>query len=360
VPLCQLLCLYQRSIESKQYFAGTKKRHPLQSVSHLKKWLNYVAGPLLFIAIAFSIYKQLSSQQDLAQHWQQLVQNIREHGTVPLICIVLLMLLNWSIEALKWQQLVNHLMPIGWWKALLGVLAGVSFTMLTPNRMGEFLGRVLYLPDGSRMKAATLTAMSSMSQLIITMTAGIMGILYWYSSNVLPADGEQLLMRILLFGTLLACIAVLLLYFNAGWMVRWMEKWPAAMKYAPIVHAVGEINRFELLKILGLAALRYIVFLIQYVLVFMALQLPIHWLDAIAATAILFLILAVVPSISLAELGIRGKVSLLVFGWYCQQAVGILLAAAVIWFINIILPALAGSLILLGVKLFGKNTFEKA
>jgi hypothetical protein len=78
----------------------------------------------------------------------------------------------------------------------------------------------------------------------------------------------------------------------------------------------------------------------------------------VASTASMFLILAVVPTISLAELGVRGQTSLFVFGFFHADSLGILAASGVIWLINIIFPALAGSLILLSVKLFGKKSFE--
>jgi uncharacterized membrane protein len=67
-----------------------------------------------------------------------------------------------------------------------------------------------------------------------------------------------------------------------------------------------------------------------------------------------------VPTISLAELGIRSQISLYVFSQFCSDNLGILLVSGIIWLINIILPAVAGSLILLSVKLFGKNPVSTA
>jgi hypothetical protein len=69
----------------------------------------------------------------------------------------------------------------------------------------------------------------------------------------------------------------------------------------------------------------------------------------------MFLMLAMVPTIALAELGVRGKVSLFVFGLFSSNSLEILVATAVIWFINIIFPAVAGSFMLLGVKIFKKT-----
>ncbi|HSC53766.1 MAG TPA: lysylphosphatidylglycerol synthase domain-containing protein [Phnomibacter sp.] len=323
----------------------------------IKLLLNYVLGPVLFLLIGFSIYQQIATQPDLKHHLQMVQLSFQQKGLWMLTVILLLMFLNWGIEAWKWQRLVRHLMPMTWFKALLGVLAGVSFTMLTPNRMGEFLGRLLYMPDGSRIKAATLTALSSMAQLMVTMAAGIVGV--WYLLQYNTTQWPALLTHVMVFGTVAALLLTILVYFNLGGMVRLLEKWPAFSKYAPLIHAVGEIRGMELLKILAISALRYLVFLLQYGLVFHALDIQISWMDMVACTAAMFLILAIIPSISLAELGIRGKTSLYVFGIFSSNSVGILVASAVVWLINIILPAVAGSLIFLGIKLFGKASLKE-
>jgi hypothetical protein len=324
----------------------------------IKLLLNYIVGPLLFLLIALSIYRQLAAIPNLGLHWQHLLDAVATHGWMFAGASLMLMMLNWGVEALKWRQLVNHLMPIGFAKAMLGVLAGVSFTMITPNRMGEFLGRVLYMPDGSRIKAAALTAMGSLSQLIVTLLAGVCGI--WYLQRVIDSSHQwpPMLTSVLLMGTCLALLVALLLYFNIGQLIRLLEKWPAVSKYVSFTRAIGEINRWELLKILGLSALRYLVFLAQYWLIFSVFNITIGWVELIAATATLFLLIAIVPTISLAELGIRGKISLYVFGLFSTDQLGLLVASGSIWLINIILPAVAGSLIMLGVKLFGTNSLD--
>jgi hypothetical protein len=57
-------------------------------------------------------------------------------------------------------------------------------------------------------------------------------------------------------------------------------------------------------------------------------------------------------------LGVRGKISLYVFGLFCTDELGILVASGAIWLINIILPAFAGSLIMLSVRLFGNKSLS--
>jgi hypothetical protein len=327
-----------------------------------KSLLNFVLGPVLFLLIAFSIYRQVSAQPGLSDQWQAIsdIEFFNRRGILLGLAAIGLMLLNWCLEAFKWRMMVNHLMPLNFTRALLSVLAGLSFTMLTPNRMGEFLGRLLYMPNESRFRAASLTALSSLSQLIVTVGAGIAGFLYLQNPLTDVDRFPLLLSNALVFGLLLFLIVALIIYFNVGAFIRWIEPWPAIRKYTPLIHAIGQIERRELAFYLLLSALRYAVFILQYALFFHLFHIHIAWQPLVAATATLFLILAMVPTISLAELGVRGQASLFVYGMFSQDSVGILLAAGLVWVINIVLPAFAGSLILLSVKLFDKSSPESA
>jgi len=68
--------------------------------------------------------------------------------------------------------------------------------------------------------------------------------------------------------------------------------------------------------------------------------------------SLVFLALAVIPSITLVELGIRGEISLQLIGIFAGNNLGILLTSGSVWFINLIMPALAGSLLILSIKIF--------
>lgn len=324
----------------------------------LKYVLNYIVGPLLFIGIGWSIYSQITAQPDLAKHKAHIIHLLQEPGKGYLTIAVLLVFLNWGLESRKWQILTSHLQPMTFWRAVKSVMAGVSFTMLTPNRMGEFLGRVLYLPDGSRIRAATLTFLSSLSQLIITMAMGGVGLFLLkkeVTSNALAAEGwTSLLINGLLFSTFLGVVIGLTAFFNIGWVIRIIEKFPPFSKFAFYVHVVGEIHHRELLRLLSISLFRYLVFLVQYLLVFSFFEVGISPEKMMLATAVMFLLLAIVPTIALAELGIRGQISLYVFGLFSTNSLEILAGTAVIWMINIIFPAVAGSFMLLGVKIFRK------
>jgi hypothetical protein len=74
-----------------------------------------------------------------------------------------------------------------------------------------------------------------------------------------------------------------------------------------------------------------------------------------------FLVMAIIPTIALfTDLGLRGKVSLKLVGLFSGNNLGISLSALCIWFINLIIPALAGSLLILSIrKIFSNKNQQK-
>jgi hypothetical protein len=69
--------------------------------------------------------------------------------------------------------------------------------------------------------------------------------------------------------------------------------------------------------------------------------------------------MAVIPTFAIAELGLRGKIGLTLTGLFSTNATGIIFATAGIWLINLIIPAFAGSLLILSIKKIYKDKDEK-
>ena len=140
---------------------------------NIKIFLNYFLGPLLFLWLSYSIYNQVKHQPDLKTSWIKIKQSLQSAEIWDLAIVIFLMIINWSIEALKWKISIQKVQPISFSRSFRAILSGVSFSVSTPNRIGEYLGRILYMEEGNRLRVISLTIVGSMSQLIITLFAGI-------------------------------------------------------------------------------------------------------------------------------------------------------------------------------------------
>jgi hypothetical protein len=308
--------------------------------------------------MAYSIYRQVQKQPDWYQSWLLIRRSFTDLKVWKLFLVLALMLVNWGIEAKKWQVLLKHVVAMPLFTAFKSVLSGVAFTMITPNRMGEFIGRVFYVDEGERLKAATLTIVGSVSQMMVTLLAGSVGLLVLRKHLIAMQDIASL--SFLWVNGLLICAVLIfacitLFYFKLSWLARMAEKIKALQKVIYIISLLKEVHELELIRILILSMIRFAVFTSQYLLLFGLFGVEIPWWQGCCAISVLFLILAAIPLPGIAELGVRAKASVALFGLFSTNLFGIAACTGAIWLINIILPAVLGSLLILNVKLFNKN-----
>jgi hypothetical protein len=338
---------------------------PLMQLSDLSKrrvriFISYFLGPLLFIWFSYSIYQQINKQPNLELSWQHIKASVGSPMLFYLLTVLVLMVLNWSIEAFKWKLCVQNIQRVSLGTAFKAILSGVSFSVITPNRVGEYLGRILYMDEGNRLKTISSTITGSISQLIITFVMGFAGMLILRTSIEVNGFISSFWMDAMLFGIAAVTVIMVLFYFRVAWLARWIDKIPAFRKYAWLLEALEGFNATMLLKLLSLSSLRFFVFIIQYSLLFRLYNVDIPVWQALWVVSISFLILAVIPTIALfTDLGLRGEVGLKLFGMFSANHLGIGLTSVSIWFINLVIPALAGSLLILSIKKLLKNKNER-
>src|SRR6266404_3077929 len=185
---------------------------------NIKIFLNYFLGPLLLIWLSVSIYNQVRHQPDLKTSWIKIKQSMQSSEIWDLLIVIFLMIINWSIEAFKWKISIQNIQPVSFLKSFRAILSGVSFSVTTPNRMGEYLGRVLYIEEGNRLRAVSLTIVSSMSQLIITLLAGLIGLFCIRkkieTGEMMKGLDSSLWLQVLQYGVLIVLLILTLLYFR--------------------------------------------------------------------------------------------------------------------------------------------------
>jgi hypothetical protein len=268
--------------------------------------------------------------------------------------VFVLMIINWGIEARKWQVLLLPLEKLSLGRAFKAILSGVAFAMNTPNRIGEYGGRVLYISEGKRIRAVSLTIAGSFSQLIITLFFGVIGI--WMLRDLFLSNEYissfsiwlKFLEVILIFITIIC----LMIYFRISWIIKGVERLPGAGIFVQHISVLEDLSVTILLRVLSLSVVRFVVFIVQYNLLLEVMHVEAGWWQGFWLVSVLFLWLAIWPTIALLELGLRWEYSILLFSMVSKNTVGIYAVATGIWFINLVLPALAGSLFMLGIRIF--------
>ena len=120
------------------------------------KYNNYISLAIktLIILCAFGyIYKQIFYKSDFTIVSEQFQKTIRSpHDSILLILVVIMMFLNWSLETYKWQLLISKIEKISFFKALQGVLAGVTVSCLHQTGLENMEEEYLYWKKGIELK----------------------------------------------------------------------------------------------------------------------------------------------------------------------------------------------------------------
>ncbi|RAJ04173.1 lysylphosphatidylglycerol synthase-like protein [Chitinophaga skermanii] len=310
----------------------------------------------MFALLTYLIFLQLKHQQNLDETLTQMRELIAQNGLPVLLLMAVMMLMNWGLEAKKWQLLVKPLEYVSFRRAFMAILSGVSVSVSTPNRVGEYGGRILYLKNRHKLKAIAATIVGSYSQLIITIVMGLVGFIYYINNfEVIKAGqhfGPNFWEKILLGVLMVVCALIILLYFRLQIIVAIFDKIPILRKAKIFVLIIARYSPRNLGVLLMLSFIRYLVFSAQYLILLYALGVTVVWWQGFLMISTIYLIMAIVPTIAIAELGVRGKVSIYFLSLLSSNLAGIIAATVGIWLINLVLPAIIGSILLLGVKIF--------
>ncbi len=297
-------------------------------------------------------------QKDVSKSWQIILSKFYSTQNWKLYVVCCLMLCNWGLEAKKWQLLILSIQPISFRRSLRAVFSGQALALSTPNRIGEFAGRVVYLNDGNKLRALSLSGVGSLAQSIVTCICGAVGLVFVYQilqSSFLEKEYLSIFwVKALLVIMAILIILQLLFYYNLSWITKVFEKIPIVAKYKFFIEKLEELHNKQLTKILAISFLRYVVYVVQYILLYQFFGIEVTIWQIACLVCVQLLIMAIVPSIALAELGVRGKVSIALFSLVSNNTLGVIATAASIWIINLIFPALVGSLLIFGLRIIKK------
>jgi uncharacterized membrane protein YbhN (UPF0104 family) len=337
------------------------------STTKLNKTWNILLRLVIVVVALFFIYYQVFSGRDIVpvlEFFNRVSEGPLFYASIALF--FLLMLLNLSLEAIKWRLLIGKIEQINFYISLTAVFTGISVSMFLPNRMGDYLGRVFMLKHADRLKAILVTIIGSIAQLLITLFAGTMAmiILAYYL-----IDLSNFVNRWLYVAAVLIALGFLALslsfYFNIQaikpLLSRLFKKWQHRIE--SYVHVFTQYTNRNLLEVLLLSLLRYLVFSFQFYLLLLMFEVPVPYLHAMALIALSYLLISVIPTIALSELGIRGSLTIYLFGqyfagsgvWSENMALAVLAASTGLWLLNIAFPALLGVLFVYRLKFFNKS-----
>lgn len=299
------------------------------------------AGVLLLLLAV--LWVELSTKEHLDELWRAFLQQLQRANWCWFAAAFLLVPLNWLAETRKWHQIIRHYEPMSVGRALQAVWIGVCFSLFTPNRMGEYGGRILLIQPGNRWKAVIANIVGNYGQLLVLLTAGLWGAgvflgRFEISASAWYAPAGWIFVFVLL--------VLYFLYFNIGLLILLARRiaLPRRLQFfRKELQVLQHFNRHELSSILGWAAIRYVVYATQYFLLLRFFGINPDFTAGYAGIATIFLVQTSLPLPPLAGLVARGNLAVQAWSFFGANEISSLAATFTLWIINLILPALIGT-----------------
>ncbi|WP_069660647.1 lysylphosphatidylglycerol synthase transmembrane domain-containing protein [Arcticibacter eurypsychrophilus] len=304
---------------------------------------------VLILATIFIVYK-LNHNTNLSD-FKRLVNQLSDKQVYSaMIALFILMLLNWFLESLKWKFLVQHIERISILKAVESVFCGLTWAIFTPNRIGEYGGRIFFLTPRKRVFGAIAMAVGAVGQMVITNVVGAVAVL-WFIWNFIPID--KWLLYALIPVVIVFSLFFLLFYFNIKWLIGLLSRISFLKQFKKFYMILARYSKRDLMIVFNYAMTRFIVFTSQYCLVIHLLIPEIPILGMVMMIFILFFVQSALPSLDLLDVGVRAMTATYFFSFITQHEVAIMASTACIWFINLIIPAILGAGFVFKLNFFG-------
>ncbi|TGD82453.1 lysylphosphatidylglycerol synthase transmembrane domain-containing protein [Hymenobacter wooponensis] len=314
-----------------------------------------VAGKLLVTLLTLGLlWYSVFQDADTATAWRGLVtRTLSGEGRLPILLALALMPANWGLEAWKWWRLARHLEPVSFRRSFRAVLVGLTLGFVTPNRVGDYAGRIIELKS-RRLDALGAVFLGRYCQLVVTVLAGTIGLLYFvlrFYLHSYPATGLGLVVAVVLTN-----LAVMLPLYRSRLLVAAVMAVRPLRRFRRFLAVMPTYPAWDLTAVLLISGLRYAVFCAQFGLLLVAYGAHAPFVPGAAAIAGTLLLKSLVPSLNaLADVGVRELSATHLFGLLGEPVLPVLSASISLWVINIALPSAVGLGFVLRLKVFRKR-----
>lgn len=301
----------------------------------------------IFVVCCWFVVQQVR-EKDLMAPLHFLADSLQQAPAMTGL-ILLLLPLNWGLEAWKWQMLARAIEPTRYNDAVKAILSGLAMGMAAPQGAAELGGRLLHMRSHRRIASIGAWLCGNYSQMLVTGGMGLLAFLY--SAKVLTLVPPLMWWYALLASLVLMGVFTLAWYRQRGAVallarIKWLRP------FLPAVDRVGFYDRPTLHLLLGISLVRYLTFSLQFALVFMLMLPGLPLAHLMAATALVLLAKSLIPAFNmLGDLGVREFSALLFFSWFAVPQESVVVASLVVWVINLLVPSLAGLVFIFSLKL---------
>ena len=297
----------------------------------------------IVVGAFYFIYSKIVENENL--EYSKFVSFLNENNVFSpknIILLILLSLFNWFFEILKWRNLVNTIKQISFKSALQQSLGGLTASLITPNRIGDYGAKAIYFAKRFRTKIVLLNLLGNMAQMTITTLFGIVGFLLFV--NAYPIEINYY--KVSRFGIIFLVIVTLTMF-----GVKQKRFKIKGFSFQRILEFLKSITLKTHSLTLLLSLIRYLIFSFQFYYLLTIFGVDIDYTQAIIVIASMYLLASIVPTISFFDVIIKGSVAVFLFSYLNVNEFTILSITTIMWLLNFVIPSIFGSYFVLNFKL---------
>ncbi|WP_179343457.1 lysylphosphatidylglycerol synthase domain-containing protein [Winogradskyella ursingii] len=263
-------------------------------------------------------------------------------STKNIIFLIILSIFNWFFEIIKWQHLVKTIKNISFKNALEQSLGGLTASLITPNRIGDYGAKAVYYSKGHRKKIVLLNLLGNMAQMTITTFFGVIGFIVFVNHYQIDIDYYKI-------ARLVGILIILSLFVAFG--LRHDKFKIKGFSLQRIFDFLKEMSVKHHAVTLLLSLIRYLIFSFQFYYLLTVFGVDVDYSKAMVVITSMYFLASLVPSISIFDVVIKGGVAVFLFGYVEVNELTILSITTIMWLLNFVVPSLFGSYYVLNFKL---------
>jgi uncharacterized membrane protein YbhN (UPF0104 family) len=303
----------------------------MNSTFNFRQFLPALKWIISVLVIAYVVYEFVhrfhsnSSQLEFAKF-------AHTESYVLFFLFLLMGFFNILIEAMKWKFLVKPFEKITLLEAISSVFVGLSLAIISPGRIGDFVGKAIQLKQINSSKGIVIALLGHAAQYIVILLLGTIAMGLFYTIPI----GLLLVLEIFL---LILCLT---LYIKLPVFLSYLSRFKLFVKFQDSLNILEFYTVQQKTGVLLYSLLKYLLFVFQFYILLHFFGVSIGFNNAIIGIFCAYLVQLLMPSFLLLELGVRGAAAVYFLGAFSAAIPEILLATYLLWTFNIALPAVLG------------------
>ncbi|UZH54139.1 hypothetical protein JRG66_09010 [Salinimicrobium tongyeongense] len=288
---------------------------------------------VVLAAVSFIWYKVTNDEAMDFDRFVQILTEYRIFSFFNILVLIILTVLNWYFEILKWQNLSAHVRENSFKAAMRESLASFTAAIFTPSRIGEYGAKCLYYTRAAWRKIVFLNFLGNTAQLFATYFFGIAGLLFLITSLdlALPVFNIIMVSALLLAPFMLYVLMKKFRIRIKGYSIQRLEE---------SFHNVSEKIRW---KTLIFASIRFLIFTHQFYFLLLQFKVDVSYPLLISAVFSTYILASIIPTMIIFDAFIKGGFAVWIFGLLQVPQIIVLTIVLTVWILNFGLPGLAGS-----------------